>query len=421
MANGEIIKTKYFQFISPRIYKDKLNKKWFVLYSISYFSDKRGYQRVRCYGKNLNREPCLRQRWKNAEKLRKSIYDTLKKGIDPKNPLRGAALREESITLKNPYTFDHLCKFYCDLKGYTDPKPKQLRSSMNVKRFMEHQFKPFLVSRGLQKDLTLVTKRDVLDFLNGRYLHTNPKKRWSNGTFNNVLQWISTFFQTLIEEDRIGAFNPCKTIKRKPKIGQKRFQIYTKEELKLLDDYLDRVDFNYKVSCQMIRFAYIRATEISRLRVSNIDLPNKLIHVTPDIAKGHQDGLEKDVVIAPDLADSLTKYLEIHEHSEQDYLFGKKLKPCQYPLSLCWHEKFRHYLNDLRREHPDKYDRPGLTMYSLKHSGVSHFVNDNINAKGSLKVLLFVQSQCRHSNLETTQLYLRKLPVSLEEREVYVY
>ena len=99
----------------------------------------------------------------------------------------------------------------------------------------------------------------------------------------------------------------------------------------------------------------------------------------------------------------------------------KNYRPSGYRIGKGWAKKFADHKKTLEKEHPDKFNRSGLSMYALKHSGVTHFVDDNMKKGGSLRVLRYVQSQCRHQRMEMTQVYLRKLPISLTELDDFHY
>jgi len=409
-----------FKFSDPKIYKDKDNKKWYVEYYISYPEDDGEFRRIKLYGKNLNREPDIKKRERRIEVYRAMVEQMLSDGEDPKNRNSLVEANERLKSESGKYSFDVLFEFYCNLKGYTKtPKPKQRLSSVNVRRFFNHQLKPFLVKNKLDGDLRLVTKKHILDFLNHRYL--DKKNKWSNSTYNNIKTWIGSFFNCLIAEDKLDIKNPCSTIKSKPKVGSGRYEIFSKEELSILFNHLDEKDFNLKVAAQMIYYAYVRESEIARLKVSSVDLEKRVIKIKPDDAKGQVDGLERDVLISKELHKSLSRYLEMYETEPDDYLFGKKLMPGKRTLSLCWHQAFKVHIDNLKKKYDSLFTKTGLTMYALKHSGVTHFVNDNIDSKTAIRIHSFVQSQCRHTSFQTTQIYLRKLPVTIKEHDEFAY
>lgn len=417
-----------FEYILPVIRKDPSNIKWYVHYSIKYPDKDKKFVRYRHYGRDLNREPDLKKRQRNAKEMAEKVARMLKRGIDPKNKNSLLEAKQRTVNATKRYSFELLYEYFLNIKGYKNPKPKQIRSAMNMKRFFTNQFLPHLKKHGIDHDMTLVDKAIILDLLNDRYLGLSGIK-WNSTTYNNARAWIGTLFNTLIYEERLPIVNPCDKIKRKPKNPVDRYEVYTPLEIKIIFNYLKKVDFNYLVACQMIYYAYIRSSEISRLKVSSIDLTKRVIRIRAEDAKGSVDGLEKDVLISKDLHASLMEYFKQNSHKPTDYLFGKKVKPCEYVLSLSWHEKFKDHLDYLKDKynklsggkHKTLFNRNGLTMYSLKHSGVTHFVHNNMKERGTLRVLQFIQHQCRHSKFEITQLYLKKLPVSIEEHDEFKY
>lgn len=412
---------EFFKYSEPRVYGDKDIKKWYVEYYISYPEDDGEFKRVKLYGEDRNRIQSFSKKDFAYKVFRKSTENLLIGGIDPQNNNTAVQSQENEVKKLGRFSFTSLYRFYSDQKGYTNPKPKQQRSALNVNSFFKNHFKPFLIEQKLDENLNLVTKKHVLDFLNARYMDENGKRLWSNNTYNNFKTWIGSFFNCLINEDKLTITNPCATIKNKPKEGGGRYDVFSKEELSILFNFLEEEDFNHKVACQMIYYAYIRGSELSRLRVSSIDLQKRIITIKPDDAKGQKDGLERDVLIAKDLHNTLSRYLSIHKHEPDDFLFGKNLMPGKRTLSLCWHEAFRVHIKNLRKKHVGLFTKTGLTMYALKHSGVTHFFNDNLDKKTANRLTSFIQSQCRHESFQTTQLYLKKLPITLKEHDEFAY
>lgn len=417
-----------FDYLDPVLRKDPLDVKWYVHYSIKYPDKDKKFVRYRHYGRGLNREPDLKKRQRDANELVETVKRMLKRGVDPKNKNSLIEAKQRKLNEAKRYSFESLYEYFLNIKGYKNPKPKQIRSAMNMKRFFTNQFLPHLQKHNVDQDLTLVDKALVLDLINDRYLGLSGIF-WNSTTYNNARAWIGTMFNTLIYEEKLPMANPVDKIKRKPKNPIDRYEVYTPLEIKIIFNYLNRVDFNYSVACQMIYYAYIRSSEISRLKVSSIDLTKRVIRIKAEDAKGSPDGLEKDVLISKDLHTSLTEYLRRNPNKPTDYLFGKKVKPCEYALSLSWHEKFKNHMDYLKNKYKKvsrgkykyMFNREGLTMYSLKHSGVTHFVHNNMKEKGTLRVLQFIQHQCRHSKFEITQIYLKKLPVSIEEHDEFKY
>lgn len=414
-------KVPLFEFTEPFIYKDKkTNKKWFVSYKIKYIGKDKNFVRQKVYGKNLNREPNLKQRVEDARDLLENIHDLLKAGIDPRSGETARAAANEREKFEKRHTFEYLYDFYIQLKGFKNPAPKQSKSAANVKRFLENRLKPFLVENKLENDLRNVEKGHIVEFLNKYYFNPDPKLKWNNTTYNNSKQWVSWFFGSLIDEDKLKMQNPCDTITSKPSKGMKRYEVYTKAELELLFTYLDKSDHNLKTICMMIFHGYIRESELERIKVSSIDLSARMIRMQASDSKGHSDGLERDVIISKELLVALTKHINQCETNPDYFLFGKRFYPYPTRVGAGWQVKFRECLKELTELHPDKFNRPGLSLYSLKHSGVTYFIKDNIQKSGSLKTLRFVQSQCRHEDFRTTERYIRKLPVDIGEYDEFI-
>lgn len=50
----------------------------------------------------------------------------------------------------------------------------------------------------------------------------------------------------------------------------------------------------------------------------------------------------------------------------------------------------------------------------MKHTGVTHFIQDQKDKYSSTELLQFVQSQCRHESFTDTQVYWKRLGFQLD-------
>jgi len=408
---------KLFDYKEPYIYRDEDNKKWCVRYSIRYkgeqkFDPRKEYGRL-YFGMSLNTIKDLKKREKEFQKLVLLLEMDLKDGIDKKKPETLKAKIEEEIKEAKKFSFDENFNYYMKIKGYEKPIPKKVLTANNKKSFYVNQLKPFLVSKGMDGDISKVTKTEILEFMNSHYLNDDPDKRWNNNTFNNKKAWLSGFFETLADEGRISS-NPVSGIKNKEKASTGRFATYTKEERDILFKYMDEHDTFIATVARLIYYAYIRESELTRLKVSEFDLENRRIAIHPDNAKGQKDKLYRWVVMTKQLKEALQIYLHKYPNTPDDYMFGRKRKPSPYMLNNDWQYRFRVCLEAVREQFPKLFNRTGLSLYSLKHTGVTDLVNDNYKKHSKLSVIRYVQTQCRHEEISTTEIYLKKLVINID-------
>jgi len=404
-----------FDYKEPKLSRDKANKKWFVSYSIRYKGEK-NYTRIKEYGKlylgkNLNQIEDLKKREKEFNKVIALLERDLKNGVILRQTETLKAAIEKEVKESSKLTYDTTFKLYCTLKGYDNPIPKRELTAGTIRRYHLNQFRPFLEKKGLLNDVSQITKADIQEFLNFYYLNPDPEVKWSNTSFNNKKTLLSTYFQTLVDEDIIDN-NPVSKIKSKSSEITGRFALYTKEERDLLFEYFDKKDVFMAAICRIIYYAYIREAELTRLKVSDFDLEKRVVVIHPMNAKGQKDKLPRWVRMTTQLKEAIEKYLAAFPSEPHWYMFGKRFKPSPYPVSSDWQYRFRVALEKLHEKHPKLFNRKGLSLYGMKHTGVTDFVNDNSH-RSSTELLRYIQTQCRHETLETTQTYLKKLEINL--------
>ncbi|TFF34413.1 tyrosine-type recombinase/integrase [Mucilaginibacter psychrotolerans] len=417
---------KIIDYKEPKLYKDKDNKKWFILYSVKFEGDEK-WLPLKEYGKGYypftsrNKIADLQEREFQFRKVREAVLNHLKEGKSIKYPETIKSVNEAKIKESKKTAFDENFTLFLRLKGYDNPIPKKERSAEQFKVFYKNQFKPFLQKKGMVNDLTKVSKGDILEFMNAYYLSTDPNIKWSNTTWTLKKALLSSFFQTLVDED-ILTENPVKKVKSKPKEATERFKVFSKEERDLLFAHLDKCEYPFlAAAARVIYYSYIRETELTRLKVSDFDLDKRTIRIEANNAKGQKDKLVKWVKMTPQLTDAVRSYLSHFDHQPDWYIFGKKMKPSAFRPSTYWLVLFRRELTALKAEHPKLFTEEGQSLYALKHSGVTDFWYSNIGKYNATTLLGIIQKQCRHETMEMTQRYLKKLEINIEAFDEFVF
>jgi integrase len=416
-----------FTYKEPKLCKDRADKKWFIRYSVKFegekdFSPVKEYGRFYLGGKSLNLISDIKEREKAAEKILKAIKRDLEDGVLIKIPETLKALDDKAIKESQRLTYDNCLKIYFADKGYDKPTVKQERTFKTIESLHRLQFRPYLEKNGLVDDVTKIGKAEILGFLDFYFNHPDPEIRWkANKTYNHKKTLLSTFFSTLVEKDLI-TINPAKMVKSKSKQTSVRFAVFTKEERDILFDFLDNWKYPFVAAIsRVIYYSYIRGSELSRLRVSDFDLQTRKIRVHPDIAKGQKDHKVKSVIMPVQLKEALEVYLSKFEHQPDWYMFGANYRPAKTRTGIFWIDRFKDAMDIIKLENPGKFNRPGLTPYALKHSGVTHFVNDNASKRTSTELYRYLQAQCRHTRFEQTQEYLADLELTIETVDEFAY
>lgn len=162
--------------------------------------------------------------------------------------------------------------------------------------------------------------------------------------------------------------------KRKP---QKLHKTITQEELKeIIDVTKKKTD---QLAYMLGFFQCMRVSEIVKLRPGDVRKDHKLIHIRE--AKGSKDRM---IPIAPEVTRRL-KHLPI----------GVGVRALQ-----------KSFKRDLKKA----LGRDDLTFHSLRHSGVTHYIN-----KPGWEAF-HVQRMAGHSRISTTQIYEHLRPEDLVRR-----
>jgi len=415
-----------FTFKPAKIYKDEpANKKWCVRFAIKYdheekFTYLKDYGR-QFFGYSLNSITDLKERDEKFIILKHAIQRNLEDGIDLRNltsvkshvETKIKVAKEAEAKKTDKCHFDTCLNLYLQHKGYINPVAKKKQSAQTITMFLKNQFRPYLETNKLLKDIREINKSHLQDFMNAFWQHKDPNLKWSNNTFNNKRSYLGSFFSLLLDEEIITS-NPVLLVKSKKKDKTQRFGIFTKEELVILWNYLKENNYLLYVMSKLIYHSFIRSSEATRLRVDAFDMVNRKIRVEAEIAKTQKDGLDRYIMMFLPLHEALTEYLEKYEHEPNWLMFGKGKRPSKFEIGKGWYEDFTTCVQELGKEHPGKFNRDNLTLYCMKHTGVTHFIQDQKDKYSSTELLQFVQSQCRHESFTDTQVYWKRLGFQLD-------
>lgn len=208
-------------------------------------------------------------------------------------------------------------------------------------------------------------------------------------TYNNYITFGRVLFNWLKERHYISE-NPFSDIK-KMREREKTRKVIPDDWLVKIRKYLEKNNPDFLRACMLQFYAEIRPKEQVRLRVSDIDLKNRIITVRADASKNGQ-------VRYPTIPNELMPFLlsmpweKLHPDS---VVIGKKFKPGGAPVSrpdLFTKEwaKMREALNM-----PREYQ-----FYSLRDTGIVHMIRDDVP-------LNVVMAQAGHADLTTTTRYVK--------------
>jgi integrase len=171
-------------------------------------------------------------------------------------------------------------------------------------------------------------------------------------------------------------------------------------EKKLIEEYLIENNIPLYLFTRFVFYAYIRPKELINIKVGDVDLKTKTIKVKGEISKTKKS---ESIPLLKPLYNLIVEH-QLLSNPSGFYLFGKGLKPSLKKLPI----------NFATTEHAKVLKVLGLyreretTLYAWKHTGNIHAYLNGMDIKT-------IQRINRHSNLATTEIYLRKLGLFLDK------
>lgn len=409
--------------------KGEIINKWCIRYKIEFdkipihLNNQSPIQYRKEYGKSynvkLNKIKNIADKKFEAMVLLGRIKDDLTKGIDPES----REVQLENVTIQaikdaEKYSFKYVFEGWFELKNYNNPIPSKVTSAKNLKSFLLKQFLPELTDEQA-KNIRLITDEVISEYVMKKFNAGN----WSAFTANNRIGWISGVF-TYAYKKKLITTNPMvyvekikadkvivakdgsKSLKKKKEV---RFNIYTDIEL----ERLFKASHNTKDEAifKTLHFAFIRFSEIFRLKIGHLDLANKQFLIPAEIAKGQRDGATASVPIFPELEEVLTRYLQNQFKGDlnPNYpLFPLDGNVAKEDIYNNFYTRYRTLIKTLRLDikNPITITK---TPYALKHTGAQLFIKQNQALNISSYVLIdAVMKMMRHVDFKTTQDYLAK-------------
>lgn len=293
----------------------------------------------------------------------------------------------------NPYIEENATKSFSILSEVIEMYLSQLKKQVKDKTLRpdtERSYKSYL--KNLLEYMALKQESDmycinftssfVLGFLDHIYYDRNN----SGGTHNNYLMGMRIFSKYLLERNYI-AIDPTAKLSNKRKEKKKR-EVIPFDVRNKINTHLSTQNNNYRTLCLATYFCFIRRTELTKLKVSDINLKEGYILIDGENAKNHKT---EPVTIPLEYMPLLINHINTAKNS--DYLFSsnnyaagsEQLNPKK--ISDEW-SKMRKKLN-----FSTKYQ-----FYSLKDSGITELLNSGVPA-------IKVRDQARHHDLKITETY----------------
>lgn len=428
-----------FKFLPPSIhptsYKDKEGMqvdKWFIRYAITYEDLPTKYRKE--YGGSYKRKINVIENHKdkidNAEMLLGRVLRDLESGIDPK--YREVELVEkvkQEIIAAEKYKVEYIYNLWFTAKNYVNPIPSKALSAEKYNGFWLNQFIPYLKTLGKDVDIRKVTHEDIDSWILENYNSGN----WGVTTIDNKIGFLSGVFKYAFKK-RFILENPMTYVSRitENKIVVKngeamlkvkkdaRFNILTILEQEIIYKYFD---LKNETIAKTLGFAFIRFSEIFRLRLQHLNTEKWQFEIPADIAKGQRDGSTHIVKVYPKLQVILEQYLDEYfgDDRESDYFLfyqnNNKRLASSYSI-------LQHFFNKMKKEVRENENIViKKTPYCFKHTGAKRFIDQNkAKSKTSYQIIEAIKKLMRHKDFATSQKYIyTDLGMNLDENDDFTF
>ena len=434
--------TQLPEFTYEKLHLNTTNsEKWYVGYTLVFpdgTTDRRREHGKKNYDISLTKEKDLGKRERLGNKLKGLVLYDLERGVDPnkRNEILENKLRKQKEQEKEEddkkISIDSAIQMCKEAKGWINAVEGKDRTATTVPMFFTNQLKPYFESINKADDIRHVTRTDIKKFIE---LHFNPSadsnyKEWSASSCTIYRGWIGILFGVLLDKELI-TINPVEKIKIKSDSEKiissdeddiDRFEPWLDKEIEIWfadlkgGTALDRLMY---VTSHLFHYAFIRKTEMLRLRCWMIDFDNERLTLPPKITKSARKYSSKNLINVdmPDaLMIALKEWIEFKfpdGYSDDDYLIGMDNSPL---VSYSYAAMTSHYVR-MRKKFQLKYK--GLfidkNQYALKHSGVQKlFRTLSKHHKTPVEIQTIIKNQCRHSSFTQTETYLRRLKLEFE-------
>lgn len=268
------------------------------------------------------------------------------------------------------------------LQSFLDLKSKELRpDTMRTYKGIVKLFKEWL-----GHDIVCIDfgRAHALDFMDYCY---NVRKL-SSTSYNNYLKVSRVIFSWLLDNLYIKE-NPFSHIKKKR--TDEKIRVVIPEPVRLqIARYFEERNMGYFFVCSLVFYSLIRPTEVTRLRVRDIDKENGIIYLPDTATKCHRG---RFTPIDPAILQRFVASIEGRDGAE--YVFARSFNPGLAGL------KKKQYLVMWERMRDDLHLPVEYQLYSLRDSGIRAKLDSGMDPA-------IVMHAAGHHNLQETTKYVIK-------------
>ena len=391
------------KYTEPKLYHGgksfDLSKRWYIYYSYQHpeLKDRHGNPRMvrqpNITMKFNRRYKDKKERLMHFELVREALHDALKNGYSPYN---------SNFKAENKYSVEAALDFAYGLK-----KTSLSNSSDRDYRSRLGQFKRYLKKKGsLHRNILELDKKLVNAYLNGILKASSARNR------NNTRVVLSALFAELEANDIIprNFVASIKVLKSNPK----RNKTYSLEVVDGMFRFMEEHDPILLLFIKFISYNFLRPIEVCRLRLGDINIKQKLLHVRA------KNKLVKTKII-PNIV--INEIQELDFSSSHHFLFTPKGTGPWESSEESRRDYFTKRFKDLKAKYNKFLKAHGksfqlgtdYTLYSFRHTFITKLYRQLRKEYSQTETRDKLMLITGHSTLKALIAYLRDIDAELPE------
>jgi integrase len=339
---------------------------------------------------NINRFTDAIEKEFEGEILLESVKQDLANGFNPFKPLQWTErLRKETTTL------DQAVKQFKEYHIKHKSRKKTISTYLSKVNALSKHFPNILVSE--------ITTKNLQNFIQSKI----SDNTYSQGSVKSAKRIFSTFFNVCIELELITT-NPKIGFDariKSSKVTEERHIPFSDADLKTIFKYLDVNDKYSAFFCRMIYYTCLRPAEIRGLKVKDVNLKTNTITIPASVKKNTTNS-EKDYLDINQSFLPILENLNLDQYSRNYYLTGSSVNIVG-EKKVGENTPYNKLISALKKL---ELNNKGYDLYSFKHTS-------NIKKYMDGWTLAQIMKANRHSNISTTEIYLKKLGMFIDIRD----
>ena len=379
----------------PKIYSagGDLSKKWFVFFSIvNPLTDK--MERIRIQGR-INSYGTEKERLECAYNLQSELKEKLLAGWNPLTNNEEVVYRDAIRYHGVENVIGKMATSTKNVRYYTSKYVELIEPTLQQKSLESYKSKYrifclWLESHGYGNyDITVIDNRIVLEFfkflITDRKLCAKTVKKYQHN-IHALFTWIKK--QVFIKE------NPVYDVPRIVDNADFAARPIPQSYLATLQNAIRQTDPQLWLVAQMIYYCALRPGEIRQMKVGDIDATAGIVRVSAGWSKNKRT---QSIAIPKQLLTYMNDDYNLFQYPAAHYLIGNNGIPGE---SMVGKNRLRINFNRIRTllNLPPEYK-----LYSFKHTSAVKL------AKSGRMSIRDIQQHFRHSSIDTTDKYMRKM------------